>query len=190
MRLTSLHKINADRSGHTVAEMVVVTAVIAFLSLLTLYNFTGLNDSLALNRSARELALALRRAQNASLAVNQVGAAVPRAVGIQLSTATPTVYFMFADNNPRNWMYNSGDTKIGADTTFDRGVRVQQMITGAGAGQGTVHIIFSSPEASMTFTDASGGAIADSTMNIRLSNASGSMTKTVTVRVSGQITIQ
>lgn len=175
-------------------EVVVMISILTAISAIVLFSFTGLNQGAALNRSIRELALALRRAQNMSLAVSQVevGGAllIPPAIGIQLQDEAQS-YLIFGDlPGSRDNKYTSLAEKIGPDLLFERGVKVESLIDGNNTSHVTVHIIFTAPEAAITLTDVGGGAMGSNDLVITLSPPSGQPKKTVTVRTSGQISIK
>lgn len=89
--------------GYTMVEIVVMLSILTAVSSIVLFSFGGLNEGASLNRSARELALAIRKAQNMSISVTQVPITmpdepqVPLAVGIKFSTANPLGHFLFGE---------------------------------------------------------------------------------------------
>src|SRR3989344_8879317 len=89
--------------GYTMVEIVVMLSIVTAISGMVLVNFGGLNEGASLNRSARELALAIRKAQNMSISVTQVpitvpdAPQVPLAIGIKFSTANPQTHFLFGE---------------------------------------------------------------------------------------------
>lgn len=187
-------------------EIVVILAIITAISAVVLFSFSGLNEGAALNRSVREIALAMRRAQNMSLAVTSIstptGPRVPKAVGIRISLNEPQRYFIFADFGPGasgapDGRWRAGDdVKIGSDVIFPRGIKV----TGLECRDSSpppvytdcpriIHILFTAPEAVLAITGENGNDLGD-IINIRFGRPSGADTKTVTVRTSGQISIR
>ncbi|MDP3772384.1 MAG: prepilin-type N-terminal cleavage/methylation domain-containing protein [bacterium] len=182
-----------ERSGFTLAEMLVVIAIITLLSVSTVANFTSLGNAAVLERSARELGLAIRKAQNAALAVSvftQTGATPPPAVGIRVTVGGGS-YLYFGDKN--------GDGKYDpccefiAQTTFERSVKVSRIIDASGAPLApgtTIGIVFSAPEAVINFYPGGGGtALPDAKMDIELKAPSGQV-RTVSVHDTGQITVR
>ena len=172
--------------------------IITAVSATVLVGFGASREGASLNRSARELALAIRRAQNMSLAVTQVdttaGPKIPAAVGLYLTREGET-YFLFADL-ARNNKYDAGDdVKIsGADNlVLEGGVRIKSLVYYDDAGSRqtlpNAHIIFAAPEAAMTLADTNGAALGE-LMEIELGTPSGRLTKTLTVRISGQVSIK
>lgn len=182
------HKLCA---GFTMIEVVVMLGIITMISTVVLVSFTGLSEGGAINRASRELALAIRRAQNMSLAVTQVetssGPKIPDAVGIRLDKAVPSAYFLFVDV-VRDNRYTSDDAKIGADEALPAGVRINSLLDSSNASYSIVHIMFSAPEAVVAITGTDGTSIGDR-VEMELSSSSGKKKKVV-ARTSGQISIK
>ena len=190
------------KSGFTIIEMAVVLAIITFISAAVLVSFTGLHEGAAVNRSARELALAIRRAQNMSFAVTRVdtatGPRIPPAVGVRFTVGSP-IYFIFADM-VRDNMYadtvldNAVDAKVSnAEGIFEGGIKVASLLYYDSLGGAHVvpvaHVIFVAPEATVVLTDAAGNSLGD-ILEIGLASASGNAKRTVVVRTSGQVSIK
>ncbi len=182
--------------GFTLFEAVVMLAIVAAISVQVLASFTGLNQGAALQRSAQELALAVRQAQNTALAITQVEAGtpptllIPPAVGVRLSSvsAESSGFFLFADRDdiaaPRDAKYSGSEERIEGERSFLRGVRLRSL----NSITGRAHIIFASPEAAVFLSDENGADLGE-TLTIVLEAASG-QTKAITVRTSGQVSIQ
>lgn len=178
-------------------EMVVMLAIITAISSVVLFSFTGLNEGAALNRSVRELALAIRQAQNMSLAVTQleVGSPptkqIPPAVGLHLSLAEPDRYFLFADLPPADNKYSGPAERIpGSSAVFERRVKISKIAAEGGSAKSLVHIIFSAPEANLALTDDLGASTLGEKVDIELVTPSGDLKRTLSVRISGQISIK
>mgnify|MGYP001576208317 FL=1 len=175
--------------------------IIMVISGMVLVSFTGLHEGAALNRGARELALAIRRVQNTSLAVTQVdtraGPKTPPAVGIRLAQGA-SIYILFADLTRDNEydpmvLSDDPDVKVGDDQIFEGGVKIKSLIyldaLGSPQAVEVANIIFAAPEATVFIGDQDGVTLGD-TLKIELAAASGRLTKTVTVRTSGQVSIK
>jgi prepilin-type N-terminal cleavage/methylation domain-containing protein len=179
------------KAGFTAAEIVVVIAIITIISGIALFNFGGFNEGAALNRSTQELALSIREAQNRALSITRVGTETPPAIGVRL-VQDATSYFLFADSDIDGRFVDPPDIKVGSDALMVRGSRVGA-IYGYPGGTKTafniVHVIFLTPAAKAVFNDVSGNSIGDQ-IDIELESASGNLTKTITVRVSGQVNIK
>ena len=178
-------------------EVVVMLMIITAVSATVLVGFGSTRESASLNRSSRELALAIRRAQNMSLAVTQIdtsaGPKIPAAVGLYLERGRET-YFLFADL-ARDNKYDASDVKImgNQDLAFERGVRIKSLVYYDDAGRRQTlpiaHIIFAAPEAEMKLSDINGAPLGE-LMEVELGTLSGQLSKTITVRISGQIGIK
>lgn len=172
-------------------EVVVMLGILTLVSTAVLVSFTGLNESGLINRSAREFALAIRRAQNMSLAVTQVetsaGPQVPPAVGVKLDRSYPSIYFLFADII-FDKKYTADDAKIGQDENFPPGIKINSLIDSAGGTRSVVYIIFTAPEAAVSLTDENGISIGDK-ITVELASPSRQKRK-VTIRTSGQVSIK
>jgi Tfp pilus assembly protein FimT len=179
-----------QNGGYTATELVVVFAIIAFISGMVLISFTGLNENGALNRSAQELALGIRDAQNGALGVRRIASVTPVAVGVQLN-ADSSIYFLFADDGDRVYS-NPPDSKIGLNKVFPRGITINSL-TGFPSGVATtysaVHITFVAPESVALLSDGGGSPVGDR-LDIELITPSGNATRMVTVRTSGQVSIK
>ena len=184
------------QGGFTMIEVVVMVSIVTAVSAVVLFNFGGLNEGGAINRSVRELALNIRKAQNSSLVVTEqmVGspavATIPPAVGLEL-TVNNSNYILFADLDsptPRDFKYSGASEKIGEDAVFLKGVRVLELNTSAG-NQSKINIIFAAPEASLIITQADGVSVGNK-VDIKIETPTTRQTKIVTVRTSGQITVK
>jgi type II secretory pathway pseudopilin PulG len=190
--------LSEKNAGFTMVEVVVMLVIITAVSATVLVGFGSTRESASLNRSSRELALAIRRAQNMSLAVTQVetsaGPKIPPAVGIRLMQGGET-YFLFADLARDNKYDGGGDVKIprDGDLPFERGVRIKSLVYYTDAGRretvSTAHIIFAAPEAAIMLSDINGAPLGQ-LMEAELGVPSGQLTKTITIRISGQIGIK
>ena len=178
-------------------EMVVILAIITAVSAVVLFSFTGLNEGTSLNRSVRELALAARQAQNMSLAVTQLeigsppAPQIPPAVGIRLSTEDPERYFLFADLAPVDNRYTGIEEKIeNTEKTLERRIKINRITDDDDDDYSAVHIIFVAPEATVVISDEDGEIISGEKIDIELISPSGNLIKTLTVWLSGQISVK
>ncbi len=180
------------RGGFTMIEVVVMLSVITALSVVVLFSFTGLNEGVALNRSSRELALAIRKTQNMSLAIRRVqtpaGPVIPSAVGIQLSTLNAKKFLIFADL-ARDNRYNPADDVMIEEGTFERTIFIRSLLNQAGTPQTIVNIVFQAPEATVVIADRDGSSIGDM-LTIELTPTLGGSSKQISVRTSGQVSIK
>jgi len=179
-------------------EIVVMVAIITFISASVLVNFSGLNEGGSLNRSSRELALNMREAQNMSMSVKELAVGsptptntLPPGVGLEITRNTDS-YIIFADldfPNPRDFKYSGVSEKIEPLKYFLRNVVVSSITDSEDIPYSKINIIFSAPEASMTITDNNGVDLGNMILLVLRSPTTG-QTKTITVRTSGQISIK
>ena len=210
---------SASLTGFSPIELLVVISIITLVSVSVILSFSGVGESIALNRAARELAHGIRRAQNTALAVTQVPIvkwpeAVPesvrivRHVGIQLTTGSgSTGYFLFVDIDapgvagvgPADRKYEEKsdgnadlhrDEKIaGSDFRFERNIRIAGFTECSPCPQ-TINIIFSAPEATAQIVNQDGGSSIGQKLDIELRAPSGSAARHVIIRSSGQVSIR
>lgn len=179
-------------------EMVVMLSIVTIISAMVLFSFTGLSEGGALNRSARELALSLRRAQDMALVVNQADVGIPPvsqippAVGLKLSRGV-TDYKIFADLNPRDNKYTGNNEDIGSPQVLEKNTRISVLIYydtfGSPQPIAAAYVIFAAPEATMGIFDENGNSLGER-LDIELITPSGGTTKTIMTRTSGQINIK
>ena len=193
---------NTNTKGFTIIEIVVMLMIMTAVSAVVLVSFTGLHEGAALNRAARELAFAIRRAQNMSFAVTQIGTqagpVIPPAVGVRLVSGSPN-YFLFADiaqDNKYSEEVVGGliDAKVSSgEQTFEGGIKVGSLTAYDDLGIPHVtpvaHIIFIAPEAAVVLADTDGNSLGE-VVEISLVSASGQLKKTIVVRTSGQVSIK
>ena len=170
--------------------MVVAVSIVLFISAQVLVSFSTLNERTTLDRAAQELAFNIRRAQNMALAVAPVNLGgtltIPRSIGIRFSSQIPTNYFFFADQN-QDGIYNDPAEKIEPLIRFPGNIKINTL-TGELVGNPGIHMIFTTPEATLTMTDAVGRLIPNF-VDIKIQGVSGAL-KIVRVRISGQVTVR
>src|SRR3989338_5852128 len=175
------------RRGYTSVEIIVMLSIIAMVGVLTLVSFTGLGERGTLNRAAQTLALNIRGAQNKALGVTRVGTVTPSAISI-FFTDEGSSYFIFSDVDNSRTYTPMADVKIGNDEVFERNVRVDSL-TGFPSGSphsfAAANITLANPEASAILTDGAGNSTGNQ-LDIRLITPANGLTKTITVRTSGQ----
>ena len=191
------------------AEMVVILSIMTVISAIVLFSFTGLSERGSINRSTRELALALRNAQGMALSVTQVGVGdppikkIPPAVGIKFIRGTNN-YQIFADlNNPtRDWKYTDSSEKIGGPRTTEKSVRINALYYIDPVGQVrsavSANVIFTAPEATIEIKNGNGDQLGNGEqLEIELTPSANvsceealNPCKKILVRTSGQINIR
>lgn len=199
-----------NRSGFTAIEMVVSLAIIVLIGSQVMISFSGLGQGVALNRAAREIVGEIRKAQYASLAVTYahlpVGSVpafvVPPAIGVRLDTTTPQQTLRFADRgnetcppgcptpdfpNPPDGTYSDSRERI-ATYALPGAIKIRKITDQTSASYTIVHILFQTPEATLTFTKDDGTPIPGNRLDIELTGGNGAK-KTLTVHITGEINV-
>lgn len=182
-------------AGFSVLELLVAVTIITLTSAMVLISFTGVHERTAVNRAARELALAARRVQNISLSVTEVETGftptTAQTVGLHIVSGSSN-YTLFLDKN-EDGVYGAGDVVIGKVEAFAGSMRIRSItyIDSTNIQQTTLlaHMIAVAPEAALKITNASGGTLGD-TLQIEIGPLVGDAVRTVTIRTSGQISIK
>ena len=183
------------RAGFTTFELVIEIAIMTMTSAMVLISFSGIHKRTAVNRAAREFALAVRRVQNISLSITEVEAGfkptTAQTVGIKIASGSLD-YTIFLDKN-ENGIFGAGDTVVGKVAKLADGVQVRTIkYVDAGGIERLIsaaHIVVTAPEATMRFTAAGGGTLRD-VLEIGIGTPAGDVIRTVTIRTSGQITVK
>lgn len=166
-------------NGFTIVEMTVVTFIILLISGIILANFERGSSAAALNRTASQLALDLRRAQNNALSTTIFQNQAPFGYGLYFDVNQPTTAIMFADLND-NQRYD------GADELFET-IEIKnniQLVSVTPANPLT--IFFRAPEPTTYINGVnSGGA----SLTLQPSD-NPSLQRQLIINVSGQINIQ
>lgn len=189
-------------AGFSMLELMVSIAIMLFVGAQVFVSIRSLNQTVYLNRAAQELGFAIRRAQTMALAVSAVPIGgvyqIPPSIGIRLSfTAGDNGhYFFFSDVydgcpgsiNPDK-KYSGTCEQIEPDLLLPRGITIKSINNGGLITVTEGYIIFITPEATLTLKGKSGILFPSlDPMNIVLTSSSG-QTRTVRVRLSGQVTI-
>lgn len=106
----------SNQKGHTLAELLVVVAIISLLSGISIYNYKVNEKRDALILETQKVAQMIRRAQNLSLSpqISNVG----RNYGVHFNRSTNTI-ILFGDND-------SADNN--SDTIYDSGEKIDELI--------------------------------------------------------------
>jgi type II secretory pathway pseudopilin PulG len=198
--------------GYTMVEIVVILAILTFISAILLSAFPSFNEGAALFRSQREVGVALRRAQNNALAVAKVEVTyadgtkamlIPGQTGVNFNLANPSEYFMFADLNEDGAYTTAADAKIGGVLKLPRGLKFLQFKAGTNPNPvlnlslPEVNVLFAPPEAKILFgfSDEFGNSgILDENLfgllKIDIEAPNSKLTRNVTVRTTGQVSLE
>lgn len=208
-------KRNSRNAGFTPLELVVSLAIIILISAQVIIGFSGIGQGVTLNRASQEIVGEIRKAQYASLAVTYANVPVsgiptfiiPPAVGVRLDTANPQQIIRFADRGtidpskpdpdfpspPDGTCTNTfplcKDERIGT-YTFPVGVKINKITDQNNVSYPIMHILFRTPEATLTITDNTGTAIPGITRaDVELITGAGTK-KTITVWITGEINVK
>ncbi|MBI2097168.1 MAG: type II secretion system protein [Candidatus Sungbacteria bacterium] len=189
-------------TGFTMVEIVVMLAIIVFISAVVLANFPGFNENGALIRGQQELASNFRRLQSYVLSVSNVplqnGSLEknPPVVGAHFDKGA-TSYILFVDS-PTGALnqYDVENDKLIATVQFLRRISLNKLYVVAGGACINqeflkLDVVFRSPEARLTLS-GDGAKISDSCSfaKIEMKTPSLGLVRTVSVWVTGQIGMQ
>lgn len=106
---------NIMNKGFTLAELIIVVAIIAVISTLALFNSAKLNSSVLLSDTAYEISLIIRDAQVSGLGAKVLatgGVATTSNQGIYIDPFAPTKIIFFSDLNNDNKYNVSEESQI------------------------------------------------------------------------------
>ena len=192
-----------SRGGFTLIEAVIVLGIVGFISALILVSFPGVSQNINLQRSSRNAALALRKAQNMAFAVRPVVDAggvrrTPIYFGVSVNRATPGTYILFADFFPGG--SPNGRYDPGGGPNADVIVETLQLEPGIAFGDITcllggidqcgdvLNVAFSVPDAQMQIGSAS--QTVGESGELVLTGQGGALSRKIIVRTTGQIQIK
>lgn len=192
-------------NGFTLIELVVVVGVMAIVSSLMLANFPRFNKQLAVEREARKLALALRRAQSYALAVREFNPAFNDdpfcanppvrfpGYGVFLGLSDSAHYLIYGDTSCSKY-YESSPWEEAVETALLDGKIYLFSIKGYDAGAcsggcnlGELSVLYVRPEPAIWIR---GDGADYNYAEIVLSSSDGTVAKKVVVRSTGQVSIE
>ncbi len=167
-------KKNGLTAGFTLIELMVTISIMAIISGVVFLSFPRLNQTVLLNRAARELTLALREAQGraTSVAPLPISGKFPKDYGIHVKAGSKT-FFLFSDknddleckmndemNNPTKQCDDAAlesEAKCDGECVkryeFTNGIQIKEIVFPGGAIPGEANILFYRPDPSMTVSD-------------------------------------
>lgn len=195
---------NILNTGFSLVELLVSMAIVAVIMSVVLWNYSGFNDSLALNSAGQRLAIAVRQAEVYGLSVKEVGAGSGNfnsAYGIHVSrTQMQGDFILFVDKNANN-VYDAGNgcgdplSECITDFQLGNGITVSNVCDANQCPPGdarSMDITFlrPNPDAFIKFINPGGPMPGNSfTGKIILTSPKGK-TLTVDIEYTGQISIQ
>ena len=182
--LLSISKIKKyyNSKGFTLIETMTVVAVISVISVIMLANYNSSQKHQMLQRAVRQLAGDVRRAQNMAMASTKQGTLVPYGYGIYIHRVqSSTSYILFADSN------NNKRRDAGSDIDVET-INFSSRVEIANASpSGPINIFFEPPDPT---TYINGKSDIGEKAQIILTVQGISVTKSITVKTSGQIEIE
>lgn len=170
--------------GFTLIESLVVLAIIIILTGIVVFNINSEYQNSALFRSAQNLSLNLRQAQNYALSSKTFGSwDIPCGWGVHFNGVDSTNYIIFADLalnqncSDRDFLRAIDGSEDFETINFESGIKVS-ILSG-----GLSDVVFTPPDPIVTFTPAQISA------SITLINKN-STTRVITVNKAGSISLQ
>ncbi len=177
----------------TLIELMTVMAIFAVMSVLVMANYKDFGARTILKNLAYKVALSIREAQVSGITgrnLNISSGDYNTSYGVFFSSAYKNKYIFFADNNPKNSRYDSGEEV--EVFTLSAGHEISNIcvfsnISGTCDPVSNLHISFKRPEPDAYIYSESGGPYQAASIEI---SGSGGRKLYVHVLSSGQITTQ
>ncbi len=185
-------KISTPTAGFTLVELMVTVGIMLLITGMVVVKYSSFNSTVILTSQAYELALDIRSAQVYGVSAGGVTNSYKEAFGIYFDLTNPKQYILFQDN-PLSGIqarYDEGE-QVGEAYSIDPRFIIAEICTTTCSGSDTTQasIAFKRPnfDARMWSTiDSSPGKI-----KIVLQPADDpSVSRTITVYASGQISVQ
>ena len=145
------NKSKRDLTGFTLVETLLVMLLVLVFTGLTLANYKSGGKTLALQRSANQLAQSIRSAEQKAMSsakCEECGGEIPKGGYGVFLFQDDDFYILYADIND-DGVYDVNDTQIGDDIFLEKGVYVNDVPEAA------VSINFKGPEPLITISDGS-----------------------------------
>ncbi|MDD5144685.1 MAG: prepilin-type N-terminal cleavage/methylation domain-containing protein [Candidatus Pacebacteria bacterium] len=134
----------------TLIELMVVTALIALVSILIMPNFRSGENQLAVKRETYKLSQNIRRVQEMAISAKEFEGAVPGGYGVYFKKTEPAHFIIFADiDNDKT--YSSLDNVV-EDVLLEE-IEISSLSSGT-----KLTIVFTSPDPTVTITPSSESA--------------------------------
>lgn len=184
------------RTAFTMVEVAIILGVLIMIASIVLVSFPNLSQNIALQRSARQLALSFRKVQNMTFASREISTGiVPAGYGFYFSRAAALgSYIIFADlrdaTGVGNGRYDAATDFVVDTIRFESGVSIANLVSdlgGANQRQDVLNIVFQVPDARMSIKSDS--VPVGESAQIALTGRTG-LIRNVIVRTTGQVYVK
>ncbi len=166
--------------GFTLIELLVSIVIIGILTAAVVASSPAAKQGFALMRSSQGLAQDIRRAQVKAVAMKEIGGSSPKGYGIYLTTGSPYLYILFADQDA-NYIYESATDTLIETINLETDVKISALLPGS-----PLNIVFEPPNPTVWINSSSSSS---STITLYLEN-NISKIREIFVNSSGLITTQ
>ncbi len=185
-----------NKKGFTILELLVSIAIFALMTVLLLSKYGTFNQGILLTNLAYDIALTIRNAQSYGLNVKSADRNsdlynYPYGVHFDSSASQNTTFIFFADSNPTNGRYDAGTDKIISQTTITRGSKISTLCKSNCTNNiSPLDIIFKRPDPNAIIYANNDNTKTYSDATIKVMASDGVSVKNITVRSTGQISVQ
>lgn len=196
-------KIKNFCKGFTILELVISIAIFAIMSALLLARYGTFNQGILLDNLAYDIALTIRNAQSYGLNVrssSRTANLFDKPYGVHFDINDPTHFIFFVDTggygvyNPNIDLDNDGNPdQILSKTTITRGSKISALCVNscsAGTPVTSVDITFKRPDPNAIIKINGRTDIYNSDTDITIMAVDGQTIKRITVRSTGQVTVE
>ncbi len=179
--------------GFSLAELMVVTAVIVLVSAVVLVNNNRFGGVVLLENLAYDIALSIRQAQAYGISVrrDQGTGGFNIGYGVYFNMTSPKTYYLFADVDG-DGVWDSGEDVSPSPYNIERGFKIADLCVTSSesetCGLNRIDIIFKRPEPG-AFIRASGETVLQDSARIVLKSPRDDEASVI-VELSGQIATQ